>query len=214
MAEPKQHMGSRATPPQKKSRFDRFLEELSTGLSADETPDKTPDDAPGTQKEGTRRPPTTTPRSSPSGKKDHPFTLEDLNRELENVTPVGEELQQEDFEEIIAKPPKRSSFPYFILTIAVLKDFFDLISLGFFGIILNIFAFIALRIWLLGKVGFMKRYLYRRYIFTLILEFIPFINMIPQWTIFVLRGHAKENKKIDEILTVMEKRLIDFQKGR
>ena len=145
----------------------------------------------------------------------YPFKLSDLNRALEEdgfIEP-GEELEEEDFEELQVKTPKRPSFPVVILTLAVMKDLTDILSAGFLGSFTNIIAIIAIRIWLLGKMGFIKRYLYKRYLFAFILEFVPFVNAVPQWTIFVLRGHAKEYKRINQILTKVEELLIRHQKS-
>jgi hypothetical protein len=63
------------------------------------------------------------------------------------------------------------------------------------------------------KVSFVKRWLYRRYIFTLILESVFFVNAIPQWTIFVLRSYVKEKKQIDQVLTAVEKLIIRSATG-
>ena len=140
------------------------------------------------------------------------FGLSDLNKELEEEFEPGEELEEEDFEEIKTGTLKQSSFPIITLIFAILKDFIDLVTLGILGLITNIIAWIVISFYLSGKVGFIKRWLYRRYIFALILELIPFINMIPQWTIFVLRAHATEHKKIDQILTAIEKLIIRHSK--
>jgi hypothetical protein len=140
---------------------------------------------------------------------DYPFSVEELNQELADELGPGEELQIEDFEEIkIEGLPERPSFPIMVFILAVLKDFTDLLSFGLLGVLTNIIAWIAIRMYLFRKVGFIKRWLYKRYVFTLILEFIPFISMIPQWTIFVLRGYAKEKKRVDEVLTAVERLLL------
>jgi len=136
------------------------------------------------------------------------FGVEELNNELGDEL-EGEEFTNEDFEELkVEGLPKKSSFPVMVLTLAVLKDFFDLVSLGLLGILTNIIVWIAIRIYLLKKVGFIKRWLYKKYIFTIILEFIPFVSMIPQWTFFVLRAYAKENKHVDAVLEAVERLLL------
>lgn len=142
----------------------------------------------------------------------YPFELSDLNKELEDEFEPGEELEEEDFEEIKTETPNRPSFPIITLTFAISKDFIDLVSLGLLGTFTNIIAWLVIRFYLLGKMGFMKRYLYKKYIFTLILEYLPFVNMIPQWTIFVLRAHATEYKKINQILTAIEKLILKHSK--
>ena len=119
-----------------------------------------------------------------------------------------EELTEEDREEISARAPKRPSFPVFIFSLAIFKDLGDLVSLGFLGLITNIFAAIAIRLWLMGKMGFIKRKLYKRMIIPFVLGFIPFANyIVPEWTVFVVRAHLQEYKKIDSILNAMESAL-------
>jgi len=140
--------------------------------------------------------------------KEYPFNLSELNKELKDEFKMSEELEEEDFEELKVNLPKKPSFPVMTFCFALLKDFIDIVSLGIIGTIVNILAWIVISFYLFRKVSFIKRYLYRKFIFTLILEFIPFINMIPQWTIFVLRAYAKEKKNIDQILTAIEKLLI------
>jgi hypothetical protein len=143
----------------------------------------------------------------------YPFELSDLNKELEGEFDPGEELDDEDFEEIKAELPKRSSFPVRVFICALIKDLLDIASLGLLGTFFNIILWIIITKYLWGKIGFIKKWMYRRYIFTRILEFIPWINMIPQNTIFVLRGYAKEKKQIDKVLTAIEKLIIRSQTG-
>ena len=145
---------------------------------------------------------------------EYSFELSDLNKELEGNFEIGEELEGEDFEELKVSPPKRPSFPIFIFICAVAKDILDIISLGLLGTFTNIIVWIIIRLWLFRKVNFIQRMLYRRYVFAWIIEFIPFFNWIPQWSIFVLRAHATEYKKIDQILTAIEGLIIRFQKGK
>lgn len=132
------------------------------------------------------------------------FSLGELNKKLEDEFGFEEGLEEEDLEEMQAGELKQSSFPTIPLAFAVLKDFVDLVSLGAIGTLINVLAWIVIRLYLFRKVGFIKKWLYRRYIFTLILEFIPFINCIPQWTIFVLRAYATEKKRINQIFTAIE----------
>lgn len=147
----------------------------------------------------------------------YPFSLSDLNNELEGEFEPGEELGEGDFEELKANPPKRPSFPVLTFCFALFIDFAFIISLfvslGILGSIINIIAWIVIRLYLFRKVGFIKRWLYRRFIFTLIVKFIPIINGVPQWTIFVLRARAMEHKKIDKILTAIEKLIIRSATG-
>lgn len=132
----------------------------------------------------------------------YPFGLSELNKELGWE---GEEaLAENDIEEIKANLPQRPSFPIFTFFCALLKDFIDIASLGILGIFTNIIIWIVISVYLWGKVGFVKKLLYRRIIFVIILEFIPFINMIPQWSVFVLRGYFGERKKVNQVLEAIE----------
>ncbi len=142
------------------------------------------------------------------------FTLQQLNKELKLALGEDVELKEEDFSELKFKLPEKPSFPYLIFFLALAKDFVDLVSLGFLGTFTNIIAFIFIRLYLIRKVGFIKRFLYRRYIFALILETVPWVNIIPQWSIFVLRAYAKESKVIDELLTSIEKLTIRYSAGK
>lgn len=169
---------------------------------------KNPDQADDEKEEGKKT------EEAPEREPGYPFELSDLNKELEDEWGPGEELDEDDFDELKTEGvSKKPSFPVLTFGFALIKDFVDIVSLGTLGIFLNIIAWIVIRMYLFKKMGFMKRYLYKKYIFTLILEYIPFISMIPQWTIFVLRAHAAEHKKIDQILTSIENLIIKFQKG-
>jgi len=122
------------------------------------------------------------------------------------------ELNEQEFEEIKAQMPQPPPFPLKILMVALVKDFVDLFSFGFLGILANILAIIILWLWVRKRMSFVKRLIYRRLIFRMILEFIPIINMIPMWTVFVLRGHAKENETINKILEASESLLIHYSR--
>lgn len=137
------------------------------------------------------------------------FNVNDLNRELEYEMEPGQELEEEDFEEIKASVPQKTTFPTGVFLVAVAKDFIDIFSViftfGLLGTIVNIFAWIILRLWLMGKVGFIKRRLYRKFIGRLVWEFVPLLNIVPWWTIFVLRAYAIENEEVDKILSAIER---------
>lgn len=142
------------------------------------------------------------------------FGLADLNKELEGEFAPGEELNEDDFEEIKADLPKKPSFPTRIFICALVKDLIDIASFGLLGTFFNIIFWIIMTKYLWGKVGFVKKWLYRRYVFTRTLEFIPWINEWPQNTIFVLRGYAKEKKQVDQVLTAIEKLIIRSTAGK
>ena len=127
--------------------------------------------------------------------------LSELNKELG----VGEELTEEDLIELENVPKKETPFPIFTLIFAILKDLIDFLTFGFIGTITNIVAWIVIRLYLFKKINFIKRFLYKRFILTYILEYVPFINIFPFWTFFVLRAYATEKGKINQVLNTIEK---------
>lgn len=122
--------------------------------------------------------------------------------ELENLEADG--IVQKDIEEAKINPPKKPDFPFLIFMLAVFKDIADWVTLGIGGTIINIIAAPIMFFYLSGKVGFVKKRLYKKYIFTMILEFIPGINFIPQNTIFIVRGYLSEIEQVDKILNYLE----------
>ncbi|MEK7175016.1 MAG: hypothetical protein AAB722_01610 [Patescibacteria group bacterium] len=127
------------------------------------------------------------------------ITLEDLQQEG---------LEEEDIENAKINRPEKSDFPWLTVFLAVFKDISDipgeLLTFGLWGTVTNIIAAIVIFIYLYGRVGFVKKRLYRKYIFTVIIEFIPFINWIPQNAFFVMRAHATENEKLDKLFNYLE----------
>jgi hypothetical protein len=121
---------------------------------------------------------------------------------LENLEAEG--IFEEDIEEVKINPPERPEFPFLIFMLALFKDIADWVTLGIGGTIINIIAVPIMFFYLSGKVGFVKKRLYKKYVFTMILEFIPFINFIPQNTIFVVRGYLSEIEQVEKILGFLE----------
>lgn len=124
------------------------------------------------------------------------------DNELENLEADG--IVQEDIEEAKINPPKKPDFPFLIFLLAVCKDIADWLTLGIGGTIINIIVAPIMFFYLSGKVGFVKKRLYKKYVFTMILEFIPGINFIPQNTIFIVRGYMSEIEQVDKILSYLE----------
>lgn len=120
----------------------------------------------------------------------------------------SEGLEPEDIEAAKIARPKKSEFPYITVLLAVFKDISDipgeLLTFGLWGTITNIVAATVIFIYLYGRVGFIKKRLYRKYIFAMVIEFIPFINWIPQSTFFVIRAHATENETLDKLFGYLE----------
>ncbi|MEK7185641.1 MAG: hypothetical protein AAB726_03395 [Patescibacteria group bacterium] len=127
-----------------------------------------------------------------------------LGRVREIFNDKGENFEDGDEELIVEDPPEEPNFPYLMLMAAILKDVLDSLDLSIVGIILTtIFSFIfaiTMFIWCLGKLKgrFWKKYiirwLWKRYVVVIIIEFIPFFKIFPIATIFVLMAHHHEKK--------------------
>ncbi len=143
---------------------------------------------------------------------DYPFGLEELNKEMGDELEPGEELSDEDFEEIKIEglPSGRPSFPLITFTSSALIDVFNIFTLGFLGIITGVIAIIIIRIYLIGKYGFIKRWVWKRAMMRLGVKSIPVLGpFLLSWSFFVLRAHSKNYKRIDQILTAAEKLIIE-----
>lgn len=138
---------------------------------------------------------------------EYPFGVDELNKELEEEFDFNPEdtLDEEDFEELKEASLERSFFPITTLICAILKDFTDIFSLGILGTFINIIAWAVIRLYVIKRPNYIKRRLNRRYIGTIITEFIPLVNIFPSWTYFVWRAYSMEHKRLDQIFTAMEK---------
>lgn len=132
------------------------------------------------------------------------INLKEFNNELRKMGD-NDGLTQEDLDDIEIRPPRRPHFPVFIFSLALLKDFGDVVSLGLLGTITNFLVSGIIWLWLIPKSSFIKKRLYKKIIFPVILEFIPFLDAFPATTFFVLRAHLMEYKKIDRIIKILEK---------
>ncbi|MBI2052299.1 MAG: hypothetical protein HYT38_01295 [Candidatus Sungbacteria bacterium] len=128
--------------------------------------------------------------------------MNDYDTELANLQYDG--INPEDVETAKNNRLEPPIFPVIIFCLAVVKDITDMVSLGTIGIIVNIIVAPVFFFYLWGKVGFIKKKLWRWLISTIVLEFIPGISFVPMSTIFVLRAHATERKKIEKVLNFIE----------
>lgn len=139
-----------------------------------------------------------------------------VNSVLQRISSqYDESLDGADVKILVEAPPQKPEFPFLMVFVAVLKDILDIpLELTLVGIIFTtIFSLIiglVLFIWCFGKIsgGWWKKkiigWLWKRYIFTIILEFIPFIKIIPVTTIFVFMVHYKELKLVKLANQVLE----------
>lgn len=117
----------------------------------------------------------------------------------------GEDISDDDIDQITIQKPTAPRFPFIILTLAIIKDLLDFpANLLVIGVPVSMMAAFAMNVvlffWILGKVrfkGFRKRFirwvLSRAWI-TALLEMIPFVQIVPVTTIFILMVHFKEKK--------------------
>lgn len=135
------------------------------------------------------------------------LALAEAKRALQENDEDGDDITADD---IVGDPPQEPDFPYLIVGLAVTKDLIDIAgNLTIIGLIVTIplsgAISVALGIWCLGKIegGWWKKAiikrLWQRYALATVVEFIPFGQMIPATTIFVLMAHYHE-KKIVQIL--------------
>ncbi|MFZ2253154.1 MAG: hypothetical protein WAW13_03205 [Minisyncoccia bacterium] len=129
----------------------------------------------------------------------------------ETIDAGDTEILREMKTEKVPLPP----FPYFIFSIALLKDIVDVIAtITLVGIVLSmalsfLFALI-LFIWTMGKMsgGWWKKklinYILVRYSITIAIEFIPGVNIIPTTTIFILMAHYRETKIVKLLNLALE----------
>lgn len=129
----------------------------------------------------------------------------------------GEKFEDEDAQRLQEAPPSTPGFPFMIAGVSLLKDVLDWpfdVSLVFAIVawLLSVLMGLILTFWTFGKIsgGWWKksliRWLWMRFFIMLGLELIPFVNMIPANTIFVLMAHYKEKKIVklfDEALEIL-----------
>lgn len=117
----------------------------------------------------------------------------------------GEKFAAGDEKKLIASKPSKPKFPAFMLALAAIKDILDIPGdLSVVGIILttltSFLIAVTLFIWTWNKIsgGWWKtrliRWLWIRYVATILIEFIPGIKLVPTNTIFIFMAYKKEAK--------------------
>lgn len=111
------------------------------------------------------------------------------------------------------------SFPYLILAAAITKDVIDSVQFTIVAAIIvlpfAIMISLILLVWVLGKAsgGWWKkkiiRWLWNRYMLTVIIECLPLLSIVPASTIFVLMAHYRETKIVQLFNTALE----EFRSG-
>lgn len=116
---------------------------------------------------------------------------------------IGFELRRE-----MAEKGMTAGVFFTILLLSVLKDFGDLVSLGTTGWLVNIAISTALFIVFFMQRSFIKRFLIKRFIFPVIIEFIPFLDFFPTYTIMAILLKLK----LDKINRDLKNQLADLEK--
>ncbi len=131
--------------------------------------------------------------------------LVNLKRKITNLFEDQGEVFGVEIEAMLSSIAEKPSFPIFILVFAIIKDILDAplgLSLIFTILtsILSLFLSLILYMWVSSRLsgGVWKRgmigWMWTRYIAVVLIEFIPLVNIVPAYTIFILMAHNKENK--------------------
>lgn len=129
--------------------------------------------------------------------------------EIAELTAEG--LTEEEIEGVRNGDIKEPVFPTMVFTAAILKDLIDIIELlgvftfGIIGSITNIFIVPLVYTYVNTKLSLSGRYIYKRLIGKAIIEFIPILEGFSFWTLFVWRAHNREKKKMEKVLSIMNK---------
>lgn len=123
----------------------------------------------------------------------------------ESLSDFGVEIENEEIRSLNVDKPDHPSFPVFIFSLALIKDVLDIFSLGWIGILANIIIVPILWFWVFGKMSFIKKRIWRRFLVYIFIEFIPFISVVPVWSFFVVRSHLTEYDQVENVLEHFER---------
>lgn len=104
---------------------------------------------------------------------------------------------------------------YAVLFLCVIKDSIDLVTLGTIGVIVNIFITITLFIVFFLKKSFLKKYLIKRYIWPMIIEFIPIVCAFPSYTVSCILLKMKldnRTRNLEEELRKVNKKITQIKR--
>ena len=125
---------------------------------------------------------------------------------------IAEGLTEEEIEGVRNGDIKEPAFPYMVFSAAVVKDTIDVIELlmgeldlGIIGIIMNTFMVPLVYNYVNTELSLSGKYLYKRLIGKAMAEFTPILKDLSFWTFFVWRAHNREKKKMEKVLSIINK---------
>jgi len=120
------------------------------------------------------------------------------------VQAVGELVSKPEIEELQINPPQEPEFPWLMLGAAIFKDVLDGLDITGVGVVITTMTSFILALvifsWIFGKIKWYQRGLLRwalrRFAIVVVIEFIPFIKIIPLWTFYVIFAYHRESKVV------------------
>lgn len=117
---------------------------------------------------------------------------------------IGEAVGDPELKDLRVNPPEEPAFPWLMFGAAIFKDLLDSLDLTGVGVVITTLTSFVLALviflWLFGKIKWYQkgllRWVIRRYGIVVILEFIPFVKIIPIWTFYVFFAHHREKKLV------------------
>jgi len=124
--------------------------------------------------------------------------------ELESLyNEAGAVLDNNKIKEYQKDPPDNPSFPFFIFSLAVVKDTIDVLTGGLVSFFVTLVVLPIVWLWLIGKVGMGSKFLLRKAVWFLF-DSIPLLSFAPVYTVFVLIAHNREKKAVQILMAVLE----------
>lgn len=128
----------------------------------------------------------------------------DKEEALENLESEG--IYEEDLEIFEGKAPKEREFPFLFFSLGAIKDVVDCCDgAGIIGSIVGVFVWIILFFYMWGKISFVRKRLYKKYVFGGAIAIIWGANVIiPESSGFVLLTYLQEKKQFKQIIEYFE----------
>ncbi len=151
-----------------------------------------------------------------------PSVKEESAQAIEQISQaVGEAIENEDVDELKLDLPEEPHAPWLMFGAALFKDLLDALDItGVGAVIVAITSFVfalVIFVWLFGKINWYQkglvRWMIRRYAIVVVLEFIPGVQIIPTWSLYVLFAHNREKKLVKLIWGALGDRSSQLKKA-